>query len=197
MPIRSAVPMSPRHYRTAIAPTAGPAETGTSAIPAKGVGNSTDHASRVNEQQVEPNAFDAPLGVHRQDYFSGSDQTLLLPHRQSRGCIGETGACLDLDNREEAVPLRHNVDFAGRGSKPSSQNAPPVMRECRQSGSLRGTASAVSLLPSPRTISRDEFMRQGRPGLTVEGRCSSSHRGDGAETCLIHGIEIRGETQQE
>jgi hypothetical protein len=189
--------MSPRHYRTAIAPTAGPAETGTSAIPAKGVGNSTDHASRVNEQQVEPNAFDAPLGVHRQDYFSGSDQPLLLSHRQSRGCVGQACARLDLDDREKAVPLRHNVDFAGRGSKPASQNAPPVMLECRQSGSLRGAASTISLLSSPRTIPRDEFMRQGRPELTADVRRFSSCRGDGPETRLIHGIEIWGETQQE
>jgi len=166
--------MSPRHYRTAIAPTAAPVETGTSAIPAKGVSNSADHSSCVNEQQVEPNAFDAPLGMHRQDYFSGSDQPLLLPERQSRGRIGQACAGLDLDDRQKAVPLRHNVDFARRGSKPASQNVPPVTLERRQGGSLRGTASAVSLLPSPRTIPRDEFMRQGRPGLMVDGRWFSS-----------------------
>jgi hypothetical protein len=189
--------MSPRHYRTAIAPTAGPAETGTSAVPAKGIGNSADHSSRVNEQQVEPNAFDAPLGVHRQDYFSGSDKTILLPHRQRRGCVGQACAGFDFDDREKAVPLRHNVDFARRRSKPPSQDAPPVPFKCRQRGSLSGTASAVSLLPSPRTIPRDEFMRQVRSELTLDGRRFSSCRGDGSETRLIHGIEIWGETQQE
>jgi hypothetical protein len=50
-----------------------------STIAAKRIGDSANHALAINEQQVEPNALNAPLRVHRQDDFSGRDQPALLP----------------------------------------------------------------------------------------------------------------------
>jgi len=70
--------MSRRHYPTAIALTVGPVETTASTIPPKGIGDPTYDTCSIHKYQVKANAFNAPMGVCREDYVRGRDQASLL-----------------------------------------------------------------------------------------------------------------------
>ena len=116
--------MSRRHYLIAIARTGGAVEPCASTIPSKGVGDSTNNAQRIDEHQIEPNPFSAPLRMHRKDYLSRGDQSRLLSNRQRLRRGRQAVPSLDLNDRQQTVLLRYQVDLPRRGSEPTCQDAP-------------------------------------------------------------------------
>jgi len=90
------------------------------------------------KSQLEIGVF----GMRHQPGLRCSDDALLLARRYRIGGLIETGARLDLDERQQIAPPRHDVDLAIGRAPPFCEDAIPFGHQKCRSTALGGEASS-------------------------------------------------------
>jgi hypothetical protein len=154
--------MSPRPCPTGTERPLASGSRGSSAVPTECICDTTDDSPGIDDQQVEPDAVDTPAWIQCQDNFSRRDEARLLANRQSDCRVGQPWTSLDLDDREETILLRHEVDFTGRRAHPAGKNLPAIPFQSCLRGIFGGVTSFVRGLPSTGTIQHGIIVREDR-----------------------------------
>src|SRR3954452_10992906 len=106
------------------------------------------NAARCDEHDIESHTGPGQLRPCRQERSGGARNAPALPRRDGGYSIGDTGAGLDLDNREHLAAPRNDVDLAGRAAPVACDDPPsshPQMNAAEKLGQIAAPARALPI----------------------------------------------------
>ena len=107
-----------------------------------------DRAVGGDEQHVEADAGATMARIRRQPAFRRGGEARALPRPQRMRGFGEAGPRLHLDEGEQPVALRHQVEFPGLGTGAARQHDPAFAQERGGGHILAGEARGMRASPA-------------------------------------------------